>query len=585
MAAPPYVRCMSIHNNEIADIFKQYAALLEITGANPFRIRAYRNAARTVNALPQSIVSMLASGKDLTELPGIGDDLAGKIRELAESGDFAAFKKLRGKLPSGLTALYAVPGLGPKRIRQLYQTHGIDSIPTLIKAAEAGKLVTLPRFSKKIEAKILEACKQHRASPQRFKLVVAEQIAEPLLNYLHKSQSVEKTIIAGSYRRRAETVGDLDILATAADSSKVIEHFVYYEEVTEVLSRGETRSAVILRSGMQVDLRVVPEASYGAALHYFTGSRAHNIAVRKMGIARGLKVNEYGIFKDEKSVAGRTEEEIYRFFNMPVIEPELRENLGEIEAALAGTLPKLVTPKDIRGDLHIHTSATDGYNTLEEMALVAKLRGYEYIAITDHTKHVTIAHGQDAARLSKQCDAIDALNEKLKGIRILKSAEVDILEDGSLDLPNDVLQRLDLTVCSVHYKFNLSADKQTERIIRAMDNRYFTILAHPTGRLINEREPYPLDMERVMKGALERGCFLELNAFPDRLDINDVHCRMAKEMGLKIAISTDAHHTNHLDYMRFGINQARRGWLEPENVLNTRTLTELRKLLNQTTTS
>jgi DNA polymerase (family 10) len=360
-----------------------------------------------------------------------------------------------------------------------------------------------------------------------------------------------------------------------------MEHFVSYEDVRKVIAQGETRSTVLLRSDLQVDLRMVPEVSYGAALHYFTGSKAHNIAIRTLGVKKGLKINEYGVFRGNRRIAGRTEEEVYKQVDLPFIEPELREDWGEIEAAQKGKLPKLMTLKDLRGDLHVHTKETDGRHTLEEMTEASLDRGYEYVAITNHSKHVTVARGLDVKGMTMLIEKIDRLKEKTKGITILKSGEVDILEDGSLDLPNEILKELDMTVCAVHSKFNLSREKQTERIIRAMDNPYFNILAHPSGRLINEREPYEVDMERLMKVALERGCFLELNAHPDRLDLTDIHCKMAKEIGLKVVISTDAHSIGDLDFIRFGVGQARRGWLEPGDVLNTRSLEELLKLLKR----
>jgi DNA polymerase (family 10) len=360
-----------------------------------------------------------------------------------------------------------------------------------------------------------------------------------------------------------------------------MKRFLDYEDIAKVVSRGKTRSSVVLRSGLQVDLRVVPAVSYGAALLYFTGSKAHTIPLRKMAMKKKLKLNEYGVFKGKKRVAGKTEKEVYEHVDLPYIEPELRENRGEIEAAQKGKLPKLVKLKDIRGDLHAHTKQTDGHNTIKEMAHAARERGYEYLAITDHTKRVTMAHGLNTQRLKQQMKAIDRVNEELDGIILLKSAEVDILEDGSLDLPDDILRELDITVCSVHYNTNLSKKKQTDRVLKAMDNPFFHILAHPSGRLINERTPYDIEMERVVEAAREKGCFLELNAYPDRLDLSDAYCKMAKDVGVKVVISTDAHTTNHLDYMRFGIGQARRGWLEKKDVVNTRTLTQLKKLLNK----
>jgi DNA polymerase (family 10) len=376
-------------------------------------------------------------------------------------------------------------------------------------------------------------------------------------------------------------VGDLDILVTHKKGSKVMDRFTRYEDVKKVVSKGTTRSTVVLRSGLHVDLRAVAQASYGAAMHYFTGSKAHNLAIRKMGVKKGYKINEYGVFKGEKRIAGKTEKEVYAKVGLPYIEPEIRENRGEIEAALERKLPKLITLGDIRGDLHAHTKLTDGRATLEEMAGAARERGYEYLAITEHSKHVTVARGLDRKALESHIKRIDKVNGKLKGIRLLKGIELDILEDGSLDLPDAVLKELDLVVFAVHYKFDLPEKKQTERILRAIENPYVNILAHPTGRLINERDPYEVDMERVLGALRDAGCFAELNSYPDRLDVDDVHAKMAKDMGVKVAISTDAHSTGDLDFMRYGVGQARRGWLEAGDVINTRKWADLKKLLKR----
>ena len=387
--------------------------------------------------------------------------------------------------------------------------------------------------------------------------------------------------IAGSYRRRRETVGDLDIVVAAEPSRPVMQRFVSYEDVFDVVEQGATRSTVRLRNGLQVDLRVVPEASYGAALCYFTGSKAHNIALRQIAIDHGLKLNEYGLFKGTRRLAGRTEEELYQRLGLALPPAELREDQGEIDAARSGKLPSLVAVDHIRGDLHVHTTATDGRASQRDMVQAARARHYRYIAITDHSRRVAMAHGLDPKGLTRQIDEIDQLNDELSEITVLKSIEVDILEDGSLDLPDLVLRRLDLVVRAIHSHLDFPQGKQTERLLRAMDNRYLNIIAHPTGRLINERPASAVDMERVMRGAVACGCYLEVNAQPDRLDLTDVHCRLAKQLGLKVAISTDAHATVELDFMRFGVDQARRGWLEPEDVLNTRSLSELRAILRQ----
>ena len=572
---------MPVHNAEIAGALYRLAELLEIEGANPFRVRAYRNAARTIESLPESVAAMLARGADLSELPGIGDDLAAKIKEFVGTGQLRLLDEVQRRLPPSLLDLTSLPGLGPKRIKLLYDKLGVTSVSALAKALAAGKLRRLAGFGPKLERKLREALERHVTAAQRVKLASAEEIGDALLDHLKAADGVEEAAIAGSYRRRRDTVGDLDIVVASARPAEAMRRFVSYPEVAEIIAEGSTRSTVRLRSGLQVDLRVVPRPSYGAALLYFTGSKAHSIKLRGMAVKRGLKINEYGVFKGRRRVAAATEAEIYRLLALPYIEPELREDHGEIEAASKHRLPKLVTLGDIRGDLHAHTTATDGHNTIAEMAKAAKERGYDYLAISDHTRHVTIAHGLDARRLAKQLIEIDRVNESLRGFKVLKSAEVDVLEDGTLDLPDCMLEELDFTVCAIHSKFDLSQEKQTERIIRAMDHPRFNILAHPTGRLINERQPYAIDMERVMRAARERGCFLEINAQPDRLDLADAHARMAKETGVKITVSTDAHSVAHLGFMRFGIDQARRGWLEPDDVLNTRRWGELRRLLQR----
>jgi len=572
---------MPVQNADVSEIFNKLADLLDIQGANPFRVRAYRNAARTVTSLPRNVADMIQENKDLSELAGIGKDLAGKIQEIVQTGTLSQLEEVEKETPSELNQLMNVGGLGPKRVKVLYQELGVRNLKELKAAAESQKIRDLEGFGEKTEQQILEELQQMDGSEVRIKLLEAEQRAEPLVDYLKKTKGLKKITVAGSFRRKKETVGDLDILVTCKKGSKIMDRFVRYEDIRKVVSQGTTRSTVILRSGLQVDLRVLPQVSYGAALHYFTGSKSHNIAVRKIGTKKGLKINEYGVFKGDERIAGKTEKEVYDQVGLPYIEPELRENRGEVEAAQKDELPNLLTLKDLRGDLHSHTKATDGHHSLEAMAKAAKEHGYEYLAVTDHSQKVTMAKGLDAKRLSEQIKAIDKLNEELEGIRILKGIEVDILEDGSLDLPDDILKELDLRVCSVHYKQNLSQQKQTERIIRAMDNPYFNILAHPTGRLINERKPMELNLEKIMEAAKDRGCHLEVNAHPDRLDLSDPYCKMAREMDLKLAISTDAHSTSDLDFMRFGVNQARRGWLEAGDVLNTHSWKQLKKLLKR----
>jgi DNA polymerase (family 10) len=562
---------MAVHNADIAAAFEEVADLLELGDENPFRIRAYRNAARVVGGLSLDLAARLAEGGELPKLPGIGEDLSGKIHEIAATGTCKLLEKLRGRFPAGITELLRLPGVGPKRVRALHEAK-IDSLEDLRRAARAGKLPALPGFGEKTAQRIQDAAQAQLGAARRFKLAVAAQYAEPLAKHVGG-------VVAGSYRRMKDTVGDLDVLVVSEDPEKATARFIGYPEVREVLARGTTRSSVRLASGIQADLRVVPPESFGAALHYFTGSKAHNIAVRKLGIARGLKINEYGVWRGERRIAGETEQSVYAALGLPYIEPEMRENQGELEAARAGALPRLVELGDLRGDLHVHTRATDGRASAREMALAAKAAGLQYLAVTDHSRRLAMARGLDPRRLEKQMDEIDDLNRELRGIALLKGIEVDILEDGALDLPDSALRNLDLVVAAVHGSFKLSRARQTERILAALDNPCVHILAHPSGRLIGEREPYDVDMLAVMRKARARGLALELNAHPDRLDLNEVHCRMAKDEGVPVAISSDAHGTDGFGVLRYGVGQARRGWLEAKDVLNARPLPELKRWL------
>jgi DNA polymerase (family 10) len=576
---------MAVHNAQIAALFNELADLLEIEGANPFRIRAYRNASRVIGNWPRNLAEASQEEGQVPKLPGVGADLSQKVTEISTTGKLKALSEIRRRIPRELLQLIRIPGVGPKRARMLFEERGIRSMRELEKAAKQGRIRGLPGFGEKVEQNILQGLRARASGMEklqaRIKYAEAEQIVAPLMKYLRQAKELDQAEVAGSYRRKQETVGDLDIVSTCKKAEKLIDHFIHYGEVARVLSQGTTRSTVLFRSGVQVDLRVVENESFGAALHYFTGSKAHNIFVRKLALKKGLKVNEYGVFRGEKRIAGKTEAEVYSKVGLPYIEPELRENRGEIEAALEDRLPNLITLDKIRGDLHAHTNATDGRSDLETMARAAQEQGYEYLAITDHTQRLKMAHGQDPKRVRAQIQKIDRLNEKLSGLRILKAAEVDILEDGSLDLPDDVLRELDLTVCSVHSKFNLSLDRQTQRVIRAMDNPYFTIFGHPSGRLIQQREPYEIDLEAVMMAARDRGCFLEINAQPDRMDLTDVFCRMAKEIGVRVAISSDSHSDNDIRNMRYGVGQARRGWIEVDDVINTRSLKQLLKLVSR----
>lgn len=570
---------MPVHNTDIEAAFVEIADLLEIQGDNPFRIRAYRNAARTVADLGEELRDQVEKGEDLTRIAGIGKDLAQKIGQMVITGRIAQLEELRQSVPAGLVEMLRLPGLGPKRVKLLYDDLKIHDLAQLAAAAREGRIRELKGFGQKIEAGILKAIETRQTEGKRFRRASVTPRAEALVSYLRATPGVRQVELAGSYRRARETIGDLDILVEAAESAAVMDRFTSYDEVQQVLAKGDTKSSVLLRAGIQVDLRVVPAESFGAALQYFTGSKAHNIAVRKIAQAQGLKVNEYGVLKGEKQVAGRTEQEVYAKLGLAWTPPELREDRGEVEAASRGGLPPLVEVEDIRGDLHNHSTWSDGAQTVEEMAAAARARGYEYLAMCDHSKRLTVANGLDEKRLARQIDEIDELNATFKGFRLLKGIECDILEDGALDLSDGILKELDLVVVSVHSKFNLSREAQTARVLKAMDHRYASILAHPTGRLILEREPYEIDIPRVIEHAKQRGCCLELNANPMRLDLNDVYCQMAKQAGVLISINVDGHHTKDLANIAFGIGQARRGWLEKRDVLNTRPLKELVKLL------
>jgi DNA polymerase (family 10) len=570
-----------VENIDYARVFEEIADLLEIQGANPFRVRAYRNAARTIETLPQPLDSLLALPEArLDTLPGIGKDLAGKIRELHDTGELKALDDLRAEVPASIVQLMRIPGLGPKRVRQLWDGLEITTIDDLETAAQDGRLEELPGFGKTLTERILKGIEELRARGSRFKLGEADIYVGPLVAYLRKAKGVVDLEVAGSYRRRCETVGDIDILATTAKGSSIMDDFIAYRDVKDVLAKGATRSSIRLKSGLQVDLRLVDRESYGAALVYFTGSKAHNIVIRGIGRERGLKLNEYGIFKGERLVGGKTEEDVYAAIKLPWIPPELREARGEVEAAAAGRLPRLVQLEQLCGDLQMHTQYSDGKESVEAMVRACRERGYEYMAITDHGPALAMA-GLKPADFKRQYREIDRLQEQRGDICILKSAEVDILEDGSLDLPEDVLAMMDVVVIAVHSKFNMPRDAMTRRITRAMRHPRANILAHPTGRLINRREPYAVDVEALVNVAREHNVLLELNAQPDRLDLRDFHLSLAREAGVRIVISTDAHRAAELDYIRYGVEQARRGWLEQADVANTYRLEEFLKLLQK----
>jgi len=572
---------MPVHNQDIAAIFDEIADLLELKQDNPFRIRAYRRAAQTVRAQARELRDQVAEGRDLTALHGIGEDLAGKIEEILDTGSCAMLRELKHGVPAGLEDLLHLPGLGPARVRQLRRELRIASTAGLKAAIEQGRLRKLKGFGPKLEARLAQAI-ANPVTGQRTLRPVAARYAEALVRHLASVGGVAEVTVAGSFRRGQSTVGDIDLLVVAGNPAAVMDAFTSYDETREVLAAGTTRSSIRLASGLQVDLRIVAAVSYGAALHYFTGSKAHNIHVRRLGQRRKLKINEYGVFRGEERIAGKTEKSVFGSVGLEYIEPELREDNGEIEAAAAGRLPQLVSRGDLHGDLHVHTSASDGAATLAEMARAARNAGLDYIAIADHSRYLGAYRGLDAGRLGKQIDEIDALNGKLTGLTVLKSIEVDILEDGALALPDELLGRLDLVVGAVHSHFNLSRRKQTTRLLRALEHPHFTILAHPTARLIGERPPMELDLEAVIEACAARKCFIELNAQPQRIDLDDAACRLAAQYGVAVSIATDAHREDDFALLEGGITEARRGWLERQDILNTRRLRQLRPLLRRT---
>ncbi len=573
-----------MENETIARCFEEIADILDIQGENPFRVRSYRNAARTIADLPENVAEIAKAGGDLTRFPGIGTSIAEKISELARTGRLNFLEELKNKLPPGLPELLRIEGLGPKKVKLFHDRLGIEALDQLEAAAREHKLRDLPGMGAKSEEKILRAIAAYRPGAARTRLDVGFTYAESIVGRLQGVPGVKQLVPAGSLRRRRDTIGDLDILAISSDGGPLMEAFAGYDGAEAVISRGPTKSSLRLRGGLQVDLRVLEEKSFGAALLYFTGSKDHNIALRRRAQERGLKVSEYGIFRageEGKPLAGKTEEECYRLLGLDWIPPELRENRGEIEAAAAGKLPDLIELADVRGDLHAHTTATDGKNSIAEMAAGAQAQGYEYLALTDHTRAVRVAGGLSAAEMSRHLRAIEKARDGAKGIALLKGAEVDILADGRLDLPDAVLDECDVVVASVHSRFSLPEKEMTKRIVSALKNPRVNILAHPTGRLLLEREPYAVDIEEVIRAAAGEGVILEINAHPSRLDLNDVHARMARAAGAKIVISTDAHSVAQFPLMSYGVFTARRGWLAKGDVVNTYPLAKLRGFLKR----
>jgi DNA polymerase (family 10) len=568
-----------MENTEVAAVFDEIADILEIQGENAFRIRSYRSAARTIRDHAERVEDLAAEGKDLRALPGIGESLAEKIHVILKTGTCPTLEDLRKKIPPHLTDLLKVKGLGAKRAKLLYERLDISTLGELKKFAEAGEIRDLEGMGEKTEQNILKGLATLEAEAGRITLKTADEQAEAIGRHLKKTGSVRRWEAAGSFRRRRETIGDLDMLVLAADRAKAAEAILRYPSVAETLARGEEKVFVRLASGLEVDFRFFDAPEFGAAMMYFTGSKAHNITLRKRAQKRKWKLNEYGLFAGKRRIAGKSEEEVFRKLGLAWIPPELREDRGEVEAAEKKCLPALVEPKDIRGDLHAHTDSTDGRATMEEMVEAARHRGYAYLAITDHSQAVTVAHGLTAERLRRQADRVRDLAGRLKNFALLAGVEVDILKDGRLDLPEKVLADLDWVVASVHSAFEMDEAKMTERLLAAIRSGVVDCIGHPFGRLIGSRDPIRFDADRVFEACREAGVALEINAYPDRLDLPDIYCKRAKEAGVKMAISTDAHKPADLDLMRFGVWVARRGWLEKSDVLNTLSAAALRKRL------
>ena len=564
-------------NLEIARAFDLIADLLELKGDNPFRIRAYRRAAQNLETLTED-VQTLAAQERLDEIPGIGPDLAGKIGEYLETGRMEALESLRREVPAGLADLMGVPGVGPKTAKLLHDRLKVTDLGQLETLARAGKLRGLPGIQAKTEQNLLKGIALVRRGQARMPLGRALPLAEEIAHALVRVRGVKRVEPAGSLRRRKETVGDLDILVTSTDPTRVMDAFARLPQVADVLERGPTKASVRHHEGIQVDLRVVEPATFGAALQYFTGSKEHNIRIREMAVKKRLKISEYGVFREPggRRIAGATEEEVYAAVGLPWIPPELREDSGEIEAAQSRRLPALVDLDDIRGDLHCHTNATDGHHTVEALVAAARERGYAYVLVSDHSQSTRVAGGLTANEALAHVEKIRAIGRKQRGIAVLAGSECDILPDGSLDYPDDVLAQMDLVVAAVHSRFKQPRAEMTRRICRALENQYVNILAHPTGRLIGQREPYDVDLEQVFAAARRHGKALEINSFPERLDLNDVHARRARELGVLLAVNTDTHALDQLDTMRLGVATARRAWVGPAEVINTWTLDKLR---------
>jgi len=570
-----------MENSQIAAVLSEIADILEILDENPFRIRSYRNGARAITDLTERLED-LAADKDLTELPGIGESLAGKIHEILKTGTCQMIQDLRKRLPPHLTDLLKVKGLGPKKVKALYDKLGLTTLEELKAAAEAGKIRGLEGMGEKTEQNILKGLAILAAEEGRIGIRVATEQVAALAGHLGKVSAIRRFEVTGSFRRRRETIGDLDVLVQAPDRGKATEGILAYEPIEDVLAKGEEKVAVRLVGGLQVDFRFIEPESFGAAMMYFTGSKAHNINLRKRAQKEDLKLNEYGLFRGDRQIAGASEEEVFKALGLPWIPPELREDRGEIEAAEAGKLPRLIALSDLRGELHVHTTATDGANSIQEMAEAARALGYEYLAVTDHSKAVTVAHGLNDDALRRHAQHIRKVGERLKKFWLLAGVEVDILKDGRLDISDSVLAELDWVVASVHSAFGMPEDKMTARLIAAVTSGVVHCLGHPFGRLIGQRDSLHFDADRVFEACKKAGVCLEINAQPDRLDLPDVYCKRAREMGLTMVIATDAHRASEFEWIGYGVGVARRGWLEKGDVLNTCAAAALRKRIKRT---
>ncbi|MDY6857120.1 MAG: DNA polymerase/3'-5' exonuclease PolX [Thermodesulfobacteriota bacterium] len=557
-------------NIEIAMVFNNIADLLEIRGENPFRIKAYRRAAQNLESMAEDLETIAKRG-DLKEIPGIGKDLSKKIEEYLISGSMGYYEELKFQIPEGLLEIISIQGIGPKKAKLFYEALGITTLLQLKEMAISHKLQELHGIKAKTEENILRGIDLYRQRIERMNLGYALDLSNKVVSQLKEVPGVEQIDPAGSLRRRKESIGDVDILVSSSSPEKAMDTFIHLPQANDILGKGITKSSVLTREGYQIDLRVVQRGQYGAALAYFTGSKAHNIRIREMASRKGFRVSEYGVFDDktDERITGEDEEGIYNLLGLQFISPELREDRGEIEAAKSNTLPKLITKEEIIADLHLHSQYSDGAHSIREIAHEAMKKGYHYIAITDHSQSLGIAGGLNADRLMKKIQEIERINSELSAIRVLCGTEVDIRLDGTLDYPDDVLASLDLVIASIHSGFKRSAQEQTRRIIKAMECPYVHIIGHLTGRLLGEREGYEVNLDEVLKVAVKTGTALEINAYPKRLDLNDIGCRRAKELGAKVVINTDAHIIGHMDYMELGVAVARRGWLEKEDILNT----------------